>query len=72
MKIVNVNTLRDTLYYLSPESGVNEERATGALIGVVASFMSLGLSFQEAIGIVKDNLPKDANKTLFPESWRNA
>lgn len=63
--------LRDTLYYLSPESRVNTDRAAGALIGAVAVLMAQGQAFEESIALLVPLLPQDFQIECVPESWRD-
>jgi hypothetical protein len=62
-------TLKDSLYYLDPESGVTPDRATGVLIGAVGVLMAQDMGFQDALTTLKPLLPTHYDPNRFPPSW---
>lgn len=68
---MNENNLKDVLYYLDPDSGVDEKLAQGALTGVISAVMAYEeCNFQIAVALIRPYLPETINPFAVPESWR--
>ena len=62
--------LRDALYNLSDNSGADSSYCRGLIIGVIAAYMSNGKSFEEAVNLVKLNLPEKFRKDCIPNAYK--
>ncbi len=63
-------TLKDALHNLHyRENGENHEHGKGVIVGVVATLMSTGMSFESAAQLVWQLIPNQSHFKRFPESW---
>lgn len=70
MTQVNINFLRDTLYYTHEKSGSGVERGRGVVLGVVGALMAgRNIDFAAACKIVQENLPAGYRKECIPGPW---
>ena len=67
--------LRGALHNLSSaENGSRpniNDYCHGVVIGVISVLIDGGASFNEAFGLVKDNLPDDYDRKRIPNGYRN-
>jgi hypothetical protein len=65
-----MTVLKDALYYLHPESGVDPATARGVLIGViVATIHARRCTFADAAKEVKKHLPDVVRPECIPPGW---
>lgn len=73
--------LKGILHNISPECtghdaymdrGMNGSQCygRGIVVGAVGALMSQGLRFNEALRMVKENLPAKFDEKCIPEQWR--
>lgn len=65
-------TLKDALHNLSAsENGDSHEHSRGLIVGVMATFMACGMTFDEASKLVWQHLPLDCHPERFPPTWKD-
>lgn len=68
-RIINPNILKDALYYLRSYSGASNDKAEGVLVGVMATLMATGLTFEQAAYQIKALLPTEFRTSAIPTVW---
>lgn len=61
--------LKDVLHNLHPRSGATPEYARGILVGVVATLMATGKSFEQASALAWQLMPLEIMPGSVPDSW---
>lgn len=66
---INIVLIRDVLYNTHPDSGSDCSYARGCVVGVVAALMAVGLTFDQAIKVLKAGLPEGRRQDCIPGTW---
>ena len=70
MILQNPVLLRDALQNMAPDSGAPVQYVTGLIVGVVATLMAMGMTWQQAIVKIADECPWNARRECVPPTWQ--
>lgn len=63
-------TLKDVLHNLAANEN-GDSKDTGHIVGVMATLMACGMTFDEAAKLVWQHLPNNTDPNRVPESWHD-
>jgi len=74
----NEGTLKDALYYLHKQSGVNDDVVRGVIRGLVCGMMGFGYTFEETMRYIRSYVNSHFERKHFrdmheilPECWHD-